>query len=308
MVTALFPSVPFSPREIDSDFAEERSAASQAGLETALIDHSSILKDRADAAVVRVPEGAGAALYRGWMLNPTQYSALYLALQQRGVKLINTPEAYLTCHYLPESYPLLDGHTPKSAWIPVAGAVDLKKIAALLEPFGGKALVLKDYVKSQKHYWVEACFIPAANDIATVERVIRRFMELQGDDLNEGLVFREYVPLKRVGTHPKSGLPLAAEFRIFWLDGAPLLVHRYWGNLVEYQAELPLSELREIVVTIPSRFFTMDIAFCEGGGWTIVELGDGQVAGLPDQRLAGEFFCGLGKSIDLLSNFAAGKP
>jgi hypothetical protein len=34
----------------------------------------------------------------------------------------------------------------------------------------------------------------------------------------------------------------------------------------------------------------MDTAFLADGGWTIVELGDGQVAGLPSADLAPEFF------------------
>ena len=34
----------------------------------------------------------------------------------------------------------------------------------------------------------------------------------------------------------------------------------------------------------------MDVAFLADGGWTIVELGDGQVAGLPSTDLAPDFF------------------
>jgi hypothetical protein len=38
----------------------------------------------------------------------------------------------------------------------------------------------------------------------------------------------------------------------------------------------------------------MDVAFLESGELTIVELGDGQVAGLPTLTLAPEFFRRLG--------------
>jgi hypothetical protein len=172
----------------------------------------------------------------------------------------------------------------------VRGDIDPSSIASLLERFGDRPLVVKDYVKSQKHYWVDACFIPRASDISAVSRVVRRFLELQGEDLNEGLVFREYLPLKIIGTHPRSKMPLAAEFRIFWLDATPVLFHRYWGDLTAFDVPLPLDELRPIAARVPSRFFTMDIAFLDDGGWTIVELGDGQVAGLPSTDLAPEFF------------------
>lgn len=286
----LFPSRPFSPREIDPDFDVELRAARAAGFATALVDHTRVVEGDAAAAVARVPEGVGAAIYRGWMLKPAQYEALHAELSAHGAALINTPEQYRTCHYLPESYPFIEGVTPESVWFPVRGKVERVELARALAQFGERPLVVKDYVKSQKHYWREACFIPAANDLPTVQRVVQRFLELQAEDLNEGLVFRELVPLKIVGAHPKSGLPLAAEFRIFWLDAEPILSHRYWGDLTAFEVPLPYDEIRPIAERIPSRCFTMDIAFLDGGGWTIVELGDGQVAGLPSPDLAPAFF------------------
>ena len=286
----LFPSLPFSPREIDPDFEIEASAARAAGFTTALVDHTRIAEGAAAAAVARVPVGEGTALYRGWMLRPSQYEVMHAELEARRVSLLTTPQQYRTCHYLPESYPWIEGNTPRSVWLPVRGEVELESLAAILAPFGDRPIVIKDYVKSQKHYWTEACFIPVASDLPAVHRVVRRFLELQGEDLNEGLVFREFVPLKIVGTHPKSGMPLAAEFRIFWLDAEPILSHRYWGELTTFDVPLPYDEMRPIVARIPSRFFTMDVAFLDDGGWTIVELGDGQVAGLPSSDLAPEFF------------------
>jgi hypothetical protein len=290
MTLILFPSEPFSSRSIDPDFRHEQAAARQSGLSTALVDHTLVLQGASADAVAGTPEGLGAAIYRGWMLTPNQYRSMHSALGARGITLVNSPEAYRTCHYLPDSYPFIEGHTPRSVWLPVQGTADFEAIQRALATFQHAHIVVKDYVKSQKHYWTEACFIPAANDLAAVERIVKRFLELQGDDLNEGLVFREFVPLKIVGEHPKSRLPLAAEFRTFWLDGELLLAHRYWGDLTTFSAPLPLAEIQMIVSRIPSRFFTVDVAFRDDGGWTIVELGDGQVAGLPAPDLAPEFF------------------
>lgn len=194
----LLPCEPFNRREVDPDFEPERQAAKAAGLETALIDHSRVLEGAAAAAVARTPEGAGLAVYRGWMLKPNQYEAMYVALLSRGIALINTSEQYRTCHYLPESYPWIDGHTPRSVWFRLDGTLDLERLKQSIAPFGDASLIVKDYVKSQKHYWQEACFIPSASDLDTVERVVRRFLKLQGDDFNEGLVLREFVPLKVV--------------------------------------------------------------------------------------------------------------
>jgi hypothetical protein len=85
-------------------------------------------------------------------------------------------------------------------------------------------------------------------------------------------------------------MPLTAEFRIFWLDGEPILWHRYWGDLTTFDVSLPWAELTPIAAGVQSRFFTMDVALLADGGWTIVELGDGQVAGLPAADLASEFY------------------
>jgi len=286
----LFPSEPFSPHRVDPDFEHERAAARDAGLATALVDHTRVLKGAVDEAVAHVPEGVGAALYRGWMLTPVQYRAMFDALAARGLQLVTTPESYRACHYLPDSYPFIKDRTPRSVWLRVQGAPDFDEILKTLGQFGHSALVVKDYVKSQKHYWNDACFIPAADDAATVRRVVERFLELQGEDLNEGLVFREFVPLRIVGSHPKSGMPLAAEFRTFWFRSELILAHRYWGDLTTFDTDLPLSALQSLASGIPSPFFTMDVAFRENGDWIVVELGDGQVAGLPAPHLASEFF------------------
>jgi hypothetical protein len=63
----------------------------------------------------RTPEEPAAAIYRGWMLTPDQYRSMHGALSARGITLINSPEAYRTCHYLPDSYPFIEGRTPKTA-------------------------------------------------------------------------------------------------------------------------------------------------------------------------------------------------
>lgn len=213
MAIVLFPSLPFDLHAEDPSWAAERAASRAAGLGTALVDHTRVLAGESPAAVARVERGAGTAVWRGWMMPPARYAELFEALDARGVHLINDPAAYRRCHYLPEVLPFLGEDTPGSVWLPVTGDVRFEDVHERLRVFGSAPLVLKDFVKSQKHHWDAACFIPAADDRARVEAVTRRFLELQGEDLAEGLVYRAYVPLARVGVHPKSGTPLAAEWR-----------------------------------------------------------------------------------------------
>ena len=52
----------------------------------------------------------------------------------------------------------------------------------------------------------------------------------------------------------------------------------------------PIDQFRDTADKIASRFFTMDIAKRRNGEWMIVELGDGKVAGLPENANIEKFY------------------
>lgn len=284
---------PLSPSQPDSLYEQEVAAARELSIACDLISFEALAFERdSQKAVQRVPqqEAITDAIYRGWMLTPEQYRQFYKALLARNVHLINDPAAYRHCHYLPESYSLIKEHTPNSVWLSYGPDTSIDEIMDLLIPFGGGPVIVKDYVKSQKHYWHEACFIPSASNRAAVESVVQRFLELQGDDLNEGLVFREFVEFEPLATHSKSGMPLTTEYRIFFLDGEPIYMAEYWEEGEYSNIALPMKQFQEVAQQVRSRFFTMDVAKRRDGGWMIVELGDGQVAGLPESIDSKQFF------------------
>jgi hypothetical protein len=296
----IFCTDPLDRRHVDSMYEHEAEAARQAGLDYALLNFEALVDEwNASAATRRIAAAASpeVGVYRGWMLRPAAYEQLYEALAALNIFLINAPPAYRHCHYLPESYAVIEGQTPPSVWLKLEDGLSIEQIMDALQPFGDKPLILKDYVKSRKHEWAEACYIPSAADRAAVERVTTRFLELQGPELNEGLVFREFVPFEPLGTHAKSGMPLTKEYRIFFLDGRWLLTAPYW-EAAAYGDLLPPDDLfQEVVQRVQSRFFTMDVARRLDGAWMIVELGDGQVAGLPEQADAGAFYRALARRV-----------
>ncbi len=284
----LFCANPLNSKNVDNDYVLEAQACS---LPYFIINYEALLDD-INAALRWIPktEKTRLAIYRGWMMTPEKYTTLYHALENKGVTLINTPIQYQYCHYLPESYPLIQTLTPKTVWIKNGDDFSINAIMKLLEPFGNHPVILKDYVKSQKHYWNQACFIPSAADKVAVSKVVQRFIELQGGQIAGGLVFREYVAFEPIGTHWKSGMPLTLEYRIFFLYKKPVAVYPYWDNKKYPPIELPLEPFLEIAQTVNSQFFTMDVAKSQDFGWLIVELGDAQVAGLPDHADLKEFY------------------
>jgi len=285
----------FSPKEVDYMYAEEYKAAKQHSIPISLISFEALKKGNLDAALKRVQpsEEKMQGIYRGWMLRPEQYKQFYEALLEKNIELINTPSEYKFCHYLPENYEAIKTVTPKTTFKPLSSDFDIRDFKQELDAFGNQPIVIKDYVKSQKHYWAEACFIPDASDRQKAEAVIRKFIELQDVDLNEGLVFREFVELEQLTNHSQSGMPLTKEFRVFIKDGEVMTVFKYWDEGDYENVEPEIESFRAIFTSIKNRFFTMDIAKKKNGEWIIVELGDGQVAGLPDNADKADFYAQL---------------
>ncbi|AEI41731.1 hypothetical protein KNP414_03173 [Paenibacillus mucilaginosus KNP414] len=165
-----------------------------------------------------------------------------------------------------------------------------KRLQAFAEQ-GIRSLLIKDFVKSRKHEWEDACYIPDLTDRNQVERVVGNFVSRQGEELNGGVVFREFAPLEHAAVHPKSGMPLSNEYRLFFLHHRLLTAAAYWDELEYSGQELPdLKRFTEAAGRIASPFFTMDIAKTTAGDWLVIEIGDGGVSGLPAHCVADDFY------------------
>ena len=286
----LFPCEPFQQKRVDPDYARERDAARDAGFETRYIDIEALLSGDATGAVSRVPDGDGtqSCLYRGWMITPEQYAALVSELSDIGWKMLTSPEQYRRAHYLPMAYDAIREATPATVWtmdLPLTRAAT----QTLVSPFGDKPIIIKDFVKSRKHEWNEAFFMPSAGDLDHVERVTSTFIERQGEDLAGGVVYREFVPLASVGKHPLSGISLSLEYRAFVFQGKLLMSTPYWDDADYTEVSPPYEDYLPFVRDL-SPFLSMDIAQTAEGDWIIVEVGDGQVSGLADNVDVEEFY------------------
>jgi hypothetical protein len=282
----------FDNKIIEPDYEDEKNAAIEIGFDFSLISFEELTDGNITKALrlVKTSVEKELGIYRGWMLTPNQYQTLYDGLLIKNIVLINTPIEFQHCHYLPNSYKKIEANTPLSKWTKI---IDDSELLKLSSHFGNNPIIVKDFVKSEKHNWEEACFIPDASNFENVKTVVKKFLELRGSSLNEGLVFRRFENLEYLSEHSKSGMPLTKEFRVFFLNKKVVKVFDYWdeGNYGETKPDL--SSFLRLAQNIDSNFFTMDIAKKKDGNWIIMELVDGQVAGLPDNANRADFYKSL---------------
>jgi ATP-grasp domain, R2K clade family 3 len=172
----------------------------------ALIDHDALTDPGGGGrAAARVPDAGGMALYRGWMLRAAPYGALADALAARGVMLRTSAAQYRQAHELPGWYPALAPVTPQAVW---TDGDDEPGFRLACERLGPGPVVLRDYVKSMKHYWREAAYISDLADASSAWKVAARFRELREDEFTGGFVLRRF-------EHFAS-----SEARTWWVGGA----------------------------------------------------------------------------------------
>ncbi|WP_199440052.1 ATP-grasp domain-containing protein [Umezawaea beigongshangensis] len=243
---------PVNPTVVDEHFRAEAAAAPR----RALIDHDALCGGDADLAVRRVPRDLGPVFYRGWMIPVVRYAELATALTERGSPLATSPEQYRRAHELPGWYEVFAGLTPRSAWTDSSRAP--------LPPTTG-AMIVKDWVKSRKHEWDTACFVPGPE---AVTGVVREFVRLQGEFLAGGVVLREFEEF----TGPET--------RVWWVDGEPVLAGPH-PDAPDEAAVPGLADVAPAVAALDCRFVTTDVVRRADGAWRVVEVGDGQVSDLP---------------------------
>ncbi len=289
----LFRESPFQINKVDEDFEDQFISAKENGFETLLFNFEDLTSaDRFSVATKQIKpnEVLASVIYRGWMLTPNQYSMLYNDLLSKNFKLINTAEEYQNCHYLPDSLKFIENRTPKTVFEKFDNDNSIDNLLEKSKIFGQNPVILKDYVKSEKHDWETACFVADASDTVKLKQSISNLVELRGHQLNEGIVVREFISLNDLTIHSKSGMPLTEEYRLFFFNKKLLGIYDYWEE-GEYKFSKPdTTEFEEIAQRVESNFFSMDIARQKNGELIIIELGDGQVAGLPDKTDRNEFY------------------
>lgn len=291
--------------QVDEAYHEELKVVDELGIPYTFFNFDEFIEDKKSTKAFEHIEKGGyeQVIYRGWMVGVEDYRYLYNRLIDKGLWLINCESQYLNCHWFPSTYNLsiVRRNTPKIVFVPKR---DFKLedtryyVRQLIDNYDYNKkfpIIIKDYVKSEKHFWNEACFCPNARDEDHVEKVVKRFMELR--DIEGGIVFKEFVELDCVQFDPILKTQTAKEYRLFFLNGKMIDCIKYWeGN--EYDEMPPLEKFEEIGKKINSNFFSMDVAKKKDGTWIIIEVGDGQVTGLPKSCDIKKFYTRLREEME----------
>lgn len=263
------------PKAPDFEYTKEYQAAKKY-FSVGLIDQQQLFEKNTVTLNCQITQNT-VYIYRGWMLKPGLYTKLVNFIQNRGGKMLNDLAEYEATHLLP-NWATAGQNQLKTRWTSDLSDASIRQ---LLQQFSG-SVTIKDFVKSRKYEWDEAFYIPATSDTAHALQVVHNFIERQGTELVGGLVMREFIELKNLGEHPKSHTPIFEEYRVFYLNNAPLTIINYW---TEEKITLSPEDQKLIQLAgkqISSNFCTIDFARKANGQLIIMEMGDGQVSGLQD--------------------------
>lgn len=150
------------------------------------------------------------------------------------------------------------------------------------------AYVVKGATNSRKSQWNTHMF---AKDKRTAILIAH---ELRNDGLlcDQEIIYREYVPLKTFEVNPWNKMPWSNEWRFFFYRGKMLTHGYYWSDREEEsfadvkmtQEGLDFAQKVADKVGDEADFYVLDIAEKEAGGWILVEVNDGQMSGLSENK------------------------
>jgi hypothetical protein len=206
------------------------------------------------------------------------YDELEKDLQLRGAQLINSYAQHRYIADLWNWYQDLEGLTPRT-WN------NLQEVPEEEAPF-----VVKGATNSRKHQWDTHMFAP------TKRAAVEIWCELQNDGLigTQPLYVRKYMPFHCYlrGIHD---LPITEEYRFFVAYGEILCGAFYWSSHVydlidrgirPHPSIVPAEFLQTVIKRIGNKaaFYAIDVGHLEDGSWMVVELNDGQMSGLSENK------------------------
>jgi hypothetical protein len=215
------------------------------------------------------------AIWIGYIPDPDRYAAIYGEALRKGVLLPNDPCHHRVAMELDLSLPLLGNITPES--VVVDDPAGWGSAAATL----GFPVFVKGTVQSRKAMGRRAC---VADDREQLRAIVAALFDLPSRTRGRVIV-RRFVNLRHERT-TSGGFPVGREYRVFVLRGEVLALGYYWEGEDRFAA-LTVDEehaVKALALEAARRtgvpYLAVDIGQLDSGQWIVVEIGDGQFAGL----------------------------
>jgi hypothetical protein len=146
------------------------------------------------------------------------------------------------------------------------------------------SFVVKGKTNSRKHNWNEMMFAPTKQDAMRIASLLLQ----DGLICEQGVIYREYMPLKTFAIGI-GGVPFANEWRFFFYKTQLLSYGYYWSpaEKLDHQIDPEGIEFAMAMANIAAEyvtFFVLDIAELDQGGWVLIEVNDGQMSGLSENK------------------------
>jgi hypothetical protein len=283
----LYPQNPLMRKLPEPVFEAEFDAVNELGFHCLLFPEDALSADGTERALRHLPAGDGKMiLYRGWIFSEELYRKFHAGLEARNYRVVSTPAQYAEVTYFPNYYPKIRDASPPAVWTETADEYEAWSASRKL---GDGPFVIKDHVKSAKHLWHEACFVPKGSGRENFERIARNLRQEQGRSFHRGFVVKQYVPLRSRGPSPRE-YPKAEEYRLFFWQKR-LLVAAPYHDVAANPVDSTLYE--QIAQRFDAPFFTMDVAQTEKGDWIVVDMGAGECSSLPPSLSPAVFYRSL---------------
>lgn len=179
----------------------------------------------------------------------------------------------MRCSSLPEWYPHISQHTPRSRWY--SEIPDFSEIENEFEP----PIFIKGSRQTSKHK-AAASIIRNEMEYKSATEIFRSDPILRWQEF----VCRELVPLRPVSGGTEGKIPPSFEFRTFWWRGQLVGAGRYWYDANDYtwsqhERDAALQVALRAVNALHCAFLVVDLAQTTTGRWIIIECNDGMESG-----------------------------
>lgn len=149
--------------------------------------------------------------------------------------------------------------------------------------------IVKGKTNSKKHLFKTHMFAENKKQAISIGRELLQDSMIQ----DQGVIYREFIPLHILKLDEISGIPFVNEWRFFYYRNTRLTYGYYWSSANEDTIKSAYInntglEFANKIANIAQEvvdYFVIDIAEKENGDWILIEMNDAQCAGPSENNM-----------------------